>query len=145
MAGKTISANEADSKMSNYGKPTEGSRTEFRGLVADVRISSEIVELCDIIRDIGTVQDDGSVAVTFGTLFDMYTKISNKVVGILLRARKHGLVTFEGEMLFQGRDEKKVIRLVCAPNSLEQSIGQRQKQLDNHPGNVGKQSHCSFR
>jgi thiamine kinase-like enzyme len=31
----------------------------------------------------------------------IYTSISNKVVGVLLRARKHKLVDFEGETLFQ--------------------------------------------
>lgn len=31
----------------------------------------------------------------------MYTVINDKVVGLLLRARKQGLVDFEGETLFQ--------------------------------------------
>jgi hypothetical protein len=31
----------------------------------------------------------------------IYTSISNKVVGVLLRARKHKFVDFEGETLFQ--------------------------------------------
>ena len=31
----------------------------------------------------------------------MYTRISDKVVGILLRAKKYGLLYFEPEMLFQ--------------------------------------------
>ena len=42
--------------------------------------------------------------INFGRLFEIYTHISNKLVGILLRARKYGLVDFEGETLFQGRD-----------------------------------------
>ena len=41
----------------------------------------------------------------------MYTVISNKVVGLLLRARKHGLVDFPGEMLYQRRDDHVVIKL----------------------------------
>lgn len=41
--------------------------------------------------------------------------ISNKVVGILIRARKHGFVDFEGEMLYQRRDDDKVIRLLKSP------------------------------
>ena len=56
-----------------------GSRTDFRGQQAGVHISSEIVELCNIIASIGVPQDDGSVAVTFGNLFEFYTRISNKV------------------------------------------------------------------
>jgi hypothetical protein len=34
-------------------------------------------------------------------LLQIYTSISNKVVGVLLRARKHKFVDFEGETLFQ--------------------------------------------
>ena len=33
--------------------------------------------------------------------FQLYNAISDKVVGTLLRARKHGYVYFEGEMLYQ--------------------------------------------
>lgn len=35
----------------------------------------------------------------------IYVHISDKVVGLLLRARKHKLVDFEGEILFQRRDD----------------------------------------
>lgn len=45
-------------------------------------------------------------------MFQIYTTISNKVVGILLRARKHGLVHFESEMLFQRRDDDEIITLL---------------------------------
>jgi hypothetical protein len=36
----------------------------------------------------------------------IYTGISNKVVGVLLRARKHKFVDFEGETLFQASSLK---------------------------------------
>lgn len=84
----------------------------MRGLKAHSHISKEIVELCSVIRQIGIEKTDGSYIVTFGELFQTYTVISNKVVGLLLRARKHGLVEFEGEMLFQRRDDKKIITLL---------------------------------
>ena len=41
--------------------------------------------------------------IKFGDLFKMYTRISDKVVGLLLRAKKYRLVFFEPEMLFQGK------------------------------------------
>lgn len=47
----------------------------------------------------------------FRPLFNIYTRVSNKLVGVLLRARKYGLVEFDGEMLFQGRDDSVQIRL----------------------------------
>ena len=48
----------------------------------------------------------------FGDLFKLYTRISDKVVGILLRARKYGLVHFEPEILFQGQDDFEPVTLM---------------------------------
>ena len=45
---------------------------------------------------------NGHTLMLFRDIFDMYQNISNKVVGILARARKNKLVHFEGETLFQG-------------------------------------------
>ena len=101
---------------SDYGTPVAGSKTAQRGQAAHSRISHEIVELCSVIEDSGkkvNVEGSNSVAViTFGRLFEIYTHISNKVVGVLLRARKYGLVAFEGETLFQRRDDDVVITLL---------------------------------
>lgn len=101
-----------------YGRPLEGSLTEQRGRDAHVHISREVEELCQVIRDIGESCGDGGgekrpvVTVEFGKLFEHYVNISNKVVGILLRARKQGLVSFEGEMLWQGQDNRVLITLL---------------------------------
>nr|XP_037268441.1 actin-binding Rho-activating protein-like [Rhipicephalus microplus]XP_037268443.1 actin-binding Rho-activating protein-like [Rhipicephalus microplus] len=95
-----------------YGHPEEGSKTEKRGQQAGQLISSEVRVLCENVHEFGTEQPDGTRAITFGELFQLYTSISNKVVGILLRARKHGLIDFEGEMLYQRRDDGVVIRLL---------------------------------
>jgi hypothetical protein len=35
-----------------------------------------------------------------------------QVVGMLIRARKYGLVDFEGEMLYQRQDDQKIITLL---------------------------------
>ncbi|XP_076006627.1 actin-binding Rho-activating protein [Genypterus blacodes] len=106
-----------------YGRPLVGSMTELRGKDAHSNISREVRQLCEVIRDIGEprdkdgagdgADDDGKVmSVHFGKLFEHYVTISNKVVGILLRARKQGLVDFQGEMLWQGRDDHVVITLL---------------------------------
>lgn len=103
-----------------YGTPVAGTKTAQRGHQAHNRISNEIIQLCTVIDDNGeTTLDQGSNPVkeiTFGQLFDIYTHISNKVVGILLRARKYGLVDFEGEMLYQRRDDDVIIRLIATPD-----------------------------
>ena len=116
----------------SYGRPVEGSRTEFRGKQAGVRISNEIVTLCEIIKSIGQRNPDGTHSVLFGPLFEFYTKVSNKMVGMLLRARKQGLVEFEGEMLFQRRDDHVVITLIKEPEELQDDIEQRKQELSHH-------------
>ncbi len=116
----------------SYGRPPEGSKTEFRGKQAGVHISTEVVELCGIIQELGQEQPNGTFAITFGFLFDTYTKISNKLVGMLMRARKQGLVVFEGEMLYQRRDEDKIIYLINTPDKLMADIEQKKSDLQQH-------------
>lgn len=105
----------------DYGRPLQGSMTEQRGKDAHTHISREVEELCEVIRNIGEPREkdgDGSgsdvkvTTVEFGKLFEHYVTISNKLVGILLRARKQKLVDFEGEMLWQGQDDRVVITLL---------------------------------
>ncbi|KAG7474310.1 hypothetical protein JOB18_006141 [Solea senegalensis] len=105
----------------DYGRPMQGSMTEQRGRDAHTHVSREVQELCEVIRNIGEPRNrddgggsrDGSViAVEFGKLFEHYVTISNKLVGILLRARKQRLVHFEGEMLWQGKDDNVMITLM---------------------------------
>lgn len=95
-----------------YGQPPEGSHTERRGKEAHYHIGREVTELCQIIRELGHRQEDGRREIEFGTLFEHYVSISNKLVGVLLRARKQGLVQFEGEMLWQGKDDRVLISLL---------------------------------
>ncbi|XP_029023900.1 actin binding Rho activating protein b [Betta splendens] len=95
-----------------YGRPKEGSKTAERARRAERHIHREIDDMCYVIRTMVDPDPDGRSRVTFGQLFDRYVRISDKVVGILMRARKHGKVAFEGEMLWQGRDDGVVITLL---------------------------------
>ncbi|KAK2508823.1 hypothetical protein MC885_021417 [Smutsia gigantea] len=95
-----------------YGRPKEGTKTAERARRAEEHIYREIMDMCFIIRTMACRRRNGKIQVTFGDLFDRYVRISDKVVGILMRARKHGLVDFEGEMLWQGRDDHVVITLL---------------------------------
>ncbi|KAL3231895.1 hypothetical protein MRX96_023162 [Rhipicephalus microplus] len=61
-----------------YGHPEEGSKTEKRGQQAGQLISSEVRVLCENVHEFGTEQPDGTRAITFGELFQLYTSISNK-------------------------------------------------------------------
>ena len=102
-----------------YDKPQEGTKSKARGFRAGHHVSREICILCENILKIAEPHPDGTFTVQFGPLFQRYTVISEKVVGMLIRARRHKLVTFEGEMLYQRRDEEKVITLIAVPAPLE--------------------------
>ncbi|NXL84944.1 ABRA protein, partial [Alectura lathami] len=95
-----------------YGRPKEGTKTAERARRAEAHIHREIRDMCFIIKSMAKPRPDGKIQVTFGELFERYVRISDKVVGILMRARKHGLVDFPGEMLWQGRDDNVIITLL---------------------------------
>lgn len=97
-----------------YGRPVAGSLTAIRGHKATAHILREVLELCEIINQEGTPCRDQPeiIAITFGDLFNIYTHISDKCVGLLLRARKQKFVDFEGEVLFQRRDDDVPIYLL---------------------------------
>ncbi|CAL1608268.1 unnamed protein product [Knipowitschia caucasica] len=94
---------------SGYGRPKEGSKTAQRGDRAQQHIHREMEEMVWIIKDMGIQDKQGRTIISFGRLFDRYVKISDKVVGILLRCRKHKMVDFEGEMLWKGQDDDVII------------------------------------
>ncbi|KAJ2949649.1 hypothetical protein O0L34_g15574 [Tuta absoluta] len=98
----------------DYGKPIPGSMTEFRGAEAQARVFNEMKELCEIIDQYGKTPaksqlpdelQDATRYIMFGELFTIYTVINDKLVGLLIRTRKHHLTWFEGEVLFQKRDD----------------------------------------
>ena len=99
----------------SYGRPVAGSKTEARGIKAQEDVEDEIRVLCTVIEEHGTPLAGDIVEIKFGELFRLYSVISNKVVGVLIRARKHGYVEFEGEMLYQKRDDNVIIKLVKSP------------------------------
>lgn len=95
-----------------YGKPPPGSKSEARGLKYQDNCMREIIELCAIISERGCHMKDGTVIIRFKDLFMIYRVISDKCVGILLRARRYKLLTFEGETLFQGQNDETLITLL---------------------------------
>uniref|UniRef100_A0A4W5R088 Actin binding Rho activating protein b n=1 Tax=Hucho hucho TaxID=62062 RepID=A0A4W5R088_9TELE len=79
-----------------YGRPKEGTKTTERARQAKQHIHGEIADMCYVIRTMNDPDPDGKTL----------------VVGILLRARRHGKVVFEGEMLWQGPDDGVIITLL---------------------------------
>lgn len=95
-----------------YGRPKEGTKTAERARRAEQHIHGEIADMCYVIRTMNDPDPDGKTRVTFRELFDRYVRVSDKVVGILLRAKRHGKVAFEEEMLWQGQDDGVIITLL---------------------------------
>ncbi|XP_067939075.1 actin-binding Rho-activating protein-like isoform X2 [Watersipora subatra] len=139
-------------KESTYGKPPEGSLTEQRAVRASQHINNEMLTLVSVIRGIGKKDETNPdiVRVTFGRLFEYYTAISNKVVGILLRARRWGLVDFPGEMLYQRQDDKKIVTLLVGPDVVPttqqyESIGEEMSKTESLKEKLAKLSSVSLR
>jgi len=59
---------------------------------------TDIEVLCEIIYAHGERYDDGTAAIGFTWLFKMFNRAN--IVGILIKAKKHGLVFFDGEIVF---------------------------------------------
>ncbi|CAI2320786.1 unnamed protein product [Caenorhabditis sp. 36 PRJEB53466] len=112
-----------DKESSEYGRPKPGTLTEQRAKKAAAHVAREMLTLCEVVEDYGKREKDGEpIRITFGRLFGIYVNISDKVVGTLLRARKHKMVDFEGEMLFQRRDDHVIITLLLEGAALKEAI-----------------------
>lgn len=102
----------------NWGVPT--GKTLERGMKAHAHIENEIQYLLDMIMSMASFcPKEKKAYVTFKQIFDRYVRISDKVVGILMRAKKRKLVTFESEMLWQGRDDH--VKIYVLKDKLEKS------------------------
>ncbi|XP_058793476.1 actin-binding Rho-activating protein-like isoform X2 [Phymastichus coffea] len=110
-----------------YGRPAAGSMSDIRGRKANAHILKEILELCEVLDQNGTPCRDHPeiLAISFGDLFNLYVHINDKLVGLLLRARKQKLVDFEGECLFQRRDDHVPIFLLKPIKEIREDFRQR--------------------
>ncbi|CAI2347409.1 unnamed protein product [Caenorhabditis sp. 36 PRJEB53466] len=105
----------------NYGRPPPGSKTEARGIKAGVHVCREILFLCETI-DGNAEGEEPHKYIKFGKLFSIYSHYSDKLVGMLIRARKYGLVHFEGEMLYQRQDDHKIVTMLMSIQDIKESL-----------------------
>lgn len=98
-----------------YGTAKDGSKSAARVSEANSWVNCEIDKLMEIIQRNATKIDSksGFRYITFGALFNMYVDLSNSLVGTLLRARKRKLIAYEGEILYQGKDDS--VRITILP------------------------------
>ncbi|GBG27030.1 Actin-binding Rho-activating protein [Hondaea fermentalgiana] len=95
-----------------YGCAKAGSKTAERAAKAQEWVDKEIDKFVSVVKDIGESRPDGSTVVTFGKLFVTYQDISDTLVGIMMRAKKRKHIHYEGDMLFQGRDNDVLVTLL---------------------------------
>ncbi|KAI6187955.1 Actin-binding Rho-activating protein [Aphelenchoides besseyi] len=119
-----------DVHAKDYGRPPPGSLTEKRGIRAGAYILNQVVILCEAIAKYGTGPENRRT-INFGPLFKIYETYSDKVVGLLIRARKHGLLTFNGEMLYQRQDDHKPITLLMSIREIRMNV-----QFSNDPASI---------
>ncbi|KAI6241518.1 Costars domain-containing protein [Aphelenchoides fujianensis] len=118
---RTCKTPQYDPSAPDYGRPTPGSLTEKRGIRAGAYIMNEVVRLCEVIVRYGEGPMDAR-RITFGDLFRIYETISTCAVGYLIRARKYKLLTFKGEMLYQGQDDHKTIQMLMSIRDIHQLV-----------------------
>ncbi|KAF7637370.1 Costars domain-containing protein [Meloidogyne graminicola] len=110
-----------DKKSSDYGRPIVGTKSQARGVRAGSSIMQEVIFLCEIIeKNANGIPPNCSIK--FGQLFYIYNNYSQSLVGMLIRARKYGLVDFEGEMLYQRQDDNKEVKLLKSVIQIKESI-----------------------
>uniref|UniRef100_A0AC34QH95 Costars domain-containing protein n=1 Tax=Panagrolaimus sp. JU765 TaxID=591449 RepID=A0AC34QH95_9BILA len=108
---KTYEVQKFDKKAGDYARPAPGSKTEKRASKAGDYVTREVVFLCEIISQ-NAIGQPPDCTIKFGPLFYIYSHYSGSLVGMLIIARKYGLVDFQGEMLYQRQDDHKEIRLL---------------------------------
>jgi len=120
-----------ESYGAGYGKPIPGSASDKRGQEYQKAVTLEVMGLCRIIFSRGFRLSNGHTLMLFKDIFQIYQSISNKVVGILARARKNRLVHFEGETLFQGESDDTNVTLLRSASDIENHFKQTKELLYN--------------
>ncbi|KAL3106684.1 hypothetical protein niasHT_019812 [Heterodera trifolii] len=116
-----VGAPKFDKNAQDYGRPLVGTKSQARGVRGGEHVMREVMFLCEMIEQNGEGTPPDCY-MKFGPLFYMYSRISETLVGMLIRARKYGLIDFEGEMLYQRQDDHKKIRLLMSSEEINQSI-----------------------
>ncbi|GMS87209.1 hypothetical protein PENTCL1PPCAC_9384 [Pristionchus entomophagus] len=117
----TYSLQNFDTAAKDYGRPSSGSKTEARGVRAGIHVCREILYLCELI-DQNAEGHEPNRWIKFGKLFTIYSYYSDKLVGMLIRARKYGLLHFEGEMLYQRQDDNKNITMLYSLSDIRERM-----------------------
>ncbi|GBG33005.1 Costars family protein ABRACL [Hondaea fermentalgiana] len=101
----------------NYGNKRAAARSTLskqRAGEFSKGVERGIDKLCAFIKEEGAYDpaEGGLATITFGDLFEKY-ELSDMLVGLLMRGKKHKRLKYHGDMLFQGiHDQVKITLLV---------------------------------
>jgi len=81
---------------------------------AQAGVEHDIEQLLGFIRKLGNKAADGTIQVTFGTLFkdDALQNTLESLAGTLKAAKRRGHIKYGPELLLQGSSDKEIITLV---------------------------------
>lgn len=74
--------------------------------------NEDVKKLLEAIKKIGKLQGDGSYTTTFLDVFQETESYLESLNGTLRSAKKQKKITFEGEMLLKGKNDKTIITLL---------------------------------
>ncbi len=77
----------------------------------DHQIESDINILIEKIKEIGTKQSDGSIDVTFGSLYEATVDVLEALNGTLRSAKRNKIIDYKGQMLLKGPNDKDIVKL----------------------------------
>lgn len=90
----------------------QGTEPQDRVQMAAKWVDKELRKLIQEIQRLGAKNSDGLWEVKFGVLFEETANIFEALSGILKTAKKHKIVTYKGELLFQSYHDNVVITLI---------------------------------
>jgi hypothetical protein len=112
--GSTLDAEDGGSGGQGHAPISKWSKSPERVVAANAWVAFEVARLVQTIEMNceGVDEVTGAKRITFGSLFRIYENLTNSVAGISQRARKRNMITFEGEMLLQGRNNNTWVTVV---------------------------------
>jgi len=112
--GSTIMMTVAEIEVGGEGTQPddEWEKLDPRAIEAAKWTDGEIKRVIHEIKTRGFQNDEGQTVITFGQLFDETDQIFDALSGILKTSKKYEVVDYEGEQLWQGKNDKTIVTLL---------------------------------
>lgn len=95
-----------------FNEQTKHISEPAKRLLSEKFMKQEIDRLCQVIEEIGETDDSGNIFVTYGNLREEYSKISDGLNGVLIKAKNSGRIEYTGSFLMQEDDAETKIYIL---------------------------------